>query len=77
MSDVYFDDDDGVWYRVPDDEEMRELAGQQYGREGECEIDDDAVISRGEDNGAYVQAWVWVEYPETQDPNDSEEDDDE
>jgi len=28
--------------------------------DGELEIDDNAVVSHGEDNGAYVQAWVWV-----------------
>ena len=29
-------------------------------KEGEIEIDDDAKISRGDDPGAYVAAWVWV-----------------
>lgn len=31
-------------------------------REGECEIDDSAIVSIGcgDDNGAYVQAWVWI-----------------
>ncbi len=29
-------------------------------REGELEVDDDAVVSLGDDAGAYVQAWVWV-----------------
>jgi ATP-dependent protease HslVU (ClpYQ) peptidase subunit len=29
-------------------------------KEGELEIDDDAVVSCGDDRGAYVQAWVWV-----------------
>lgn len=28
--------------------------------EGECEIDDHAVVSQS-DEGAYVMAWVWVE----------------
>ena len=42
------------------DEEFRAEAKKQYEVEGECEIDDDAVVSRGDDNGAYVQAWVWV-----------------
>lgn len=27
----------------------------------ELEIDENALISAGEDNGAYVQAWTWVE----------------
>lgn len=30
--------------------------------EGVLEIDDDSVISEGEDNGAYVQAWLWVDF---------------
>ena len=30
-----------------------------YGYEGEIEIDDNAILSRSEE-GAYVQAWVWV-----------------
>lgn len=34
-------------------------------REGELEIDDDAVISLGFDNGAYVQAWIWVDFANT------------
>lgn len=38
----------------------RKEADQQYGREGEIEIDSDACISKGADDGAYVQAWVWV-----------------
>lgn len=35
-------------------------AKEQYVRDGECEIDDDAVVSPGDDPGAYVMAWVWV-----------------
>lgn len=37
-----------------------EQAQSEYGSEGECEIDDGAVCSRGDDNGLYVQAWVWI-----------------
>lgn len=42
------------------DDIYRAKAREKYGREGEIEIDDNAVISRGDDKGAYVQAWVWV-----------------
>jgi hypothetical protein len=28
--------------------------------EGEIEVDNDARVSIGEDDGAYVAAWVWV-----------------
>jgi hypothetical protein len=31
--------------------------------EGDVEVDDNAVVSRGSDHGAYVAAWVWVEDP--------------
>jgi len=34
-------------------------------REGELEIDPDAPISYGGDNGAYVQAWLWVSFADT------------
>ncbi len=42
------------------DAAYRRAARAEYHREGEVEIDDNAVISRGDDAGAYVQAWVWV-----------------
>ncbi len=29
-------------------------------RDGEIEVDDNALVSEGEDPGAYVMAWVWV-----------------
>lgn len=48
------------------DDTFRELAVASYHRDGECEIDDDAVVSRGNEpvTGAYVAAWVWVEMEE-------------
>ena len=42
-------------------------ARDQWHRDGEVEIDDDAKVSRGESSGAYVQAWVWV-YDDQLDP---------
>ena len=57
----------------PNAARVRELARTQYEREGEIEIDDDAGVSfahdheRGEPchnadpDGAYVQAWLWVD----------------
>lgn len=41
------------------------MAQDKYAREGELEIDDDALVSEGGDNGAYVQAWRWVEFDGT------------
>lgn len=37
-----------------------EMAIDQYGCDGEIEIDEGAVCSRGDDPGCYVMAWVWV-----------------
>lgn len=42
------------------DRQYRELATEQYHRDGSVEIDFEAVVSNGEDDGAYVAAWVWV-----------------
>ena len=42
---------------------MIAAAKKQYHKEGEIEIDAKAKVSRApgnSDNGAYVQAWVWV-----------------
>jgi hypothetical protein len=38
----------------------RDAAKRLHHREGECEIDDNATVSFGDDAGAYVQAWVWI-----------------
>ncbi len=38
-------------------------ADLNFVRDGECEIDDHAVVSAS-DEGAYVMAWVWVYAPE-------------
>lgn len=43
------------------DQEFIEAARAQHASDGDVEIDDNAVVSRGTDNGAYVQAWVWVD----------------
>jgi hypothetical protein len=37
---------------------------QEQAREGEVEVDAEAVVSEGDDPGAYVQAWMWVPYNE-------------
>jgi hypothetical protein len=44
----------------PRAEALRKTADQKYGRAGEIEIDDGAVVSFSDD-GAYVAAWVWVD----------------
>ena len=46
----------------PNDEVLRQVANELYGRDGELEFDDDAKISRGDEDGAYVQCWRWIYY---------------
>lgn len=43
-----------------DDNDAVEAARQLHQKDGEIEVDDDAKTSRGDENGCYVQAWVWV-----------------
>lgn len=40
--------------------EYIQAARRLYNHEGSVEIDDDAIVSLSED-GAYIQAWVYVE----------------
>jgi hypothetical protein len=40
--------------------QYRVAAAKKWEKEGEIEIDSDAEVSRSADNGAYVQAWVWI-----------------
>jgi hypothetical protein len=49
------------------DLETSELDGLYFGAaksiyesEGDLEFDDDAVVSKGEDEGAYVMCWKWI-----------------
>ena len=39
---------------------------RQFESEGDLELDDDAKISEGDDNGAYVQMWKWVSFSDTE-----------
>lgn len=39
-------------------------AREEWTREGQIEVDEGAFVSRGDDPGAYVMAWVWVDDPE-------------
>jgi hypothetical protein len=50
-----------TFHRAPiTDEQYIAEALRRWAYEGEIEIDDDAQVSVSEDEGAYVQAWVWV-----------------
>jgi hypothetical protein len=42
------------------DDWYRDRAKELYCADGEIEVDSNALISRGDDRGAYVQAWGWV-----------------
>ena len=46
---------------------FRSRARKLYHQDGQIEIDSDARVSMGDDNGAYVQAWVWVPLNEEED----------
>lgn len=45
----------------PNDEKYRDAASEKHGRDGECEIDGNGLVSVSSDGGAYVMAWVWVD----------------
>jgi hypothetical protein len=47
-------------------EKIREMAREEHGRDGELEFDDGCVVSEGDDNGAYVMAWRWVDFGGTE-----------
>lgn len=66
--------------RVSDEEDEAtqvyiSTARARYHREGEVEIDDNAVVSESDDGGAYVAAWVWVSDADAGFANEEEEDD--
>jgi len=43
-----------------------EIAGRSDKlREGDLELDSGAKVSEGDDNGAYVQVWMWVAFDGT------------
>jgi hypothetical protein len=57
---------------VEGDRQRREaiimFAWEKHHRDGEVEIDltdDEKDVSEGNDNGAYVRAWVWVDFSDT------------
>jgi hypothetical protein len=63
---------------APSQEELRRLSIVQMARkahavDGVCEISDDAEVSDGDDNGAYVQAWVWVDFQGTEHDKEKKE----
>jgi hypothetical protein len=51
-----------------------DLARAQREIEGAVEIDDNALLSEGNDNGCYVAAWVWVDFARTKFDKQKEQD---
>jgi len=48
------------WDDTPGDEWYRAQAAEEPS-DAELEFDDECLVSRGDDDGAYVMAWVWVD----------------
>ena len=46
-------------------------AARRHHRDGELEIDPGAVVSKGDDPGAYVMAWLWIDDSELVSPQNS------
>lgn len=46
-------------------DQIRAMAKDQFEEEGDLELDEGAVVSEGDDNGAYVQMWKWVDFSGT------------
>ena len=53
--------------------EIIELAREQREIEGAVEIDDNALLSEGNENGCYVAAWVWCDFAGTPFDKEKEE----
>ena len=54
--------------------EAIQMARDQHHVDGEVELDDEVLLSPGEDPGIYISAWVWVYFP---DNNEGDDDDNE
>lgn len=53
--------------------EIVELARNEHQEDGEVEINGNAQLSEGTDNGCYVTAWVWVGFRGAKFDQDKEE----
>jgi hypothetical protein len=47
-----------------DDSDPYVAAALDHVRDGELEVDVPTIVSRGEDDGAYVMSWIWIENEE-------------
>jgi hypothetical protein len=44
--------------------EAIQAARDEHHRDGEVELDDEVLLSVGDDPGIYVSAWVWIDFDE-------------
>lgn len=66
---------DALAARLSDEQRaLIERARTQHNRDGELEIEDNALISESDDNGVYVLAWVWSAGPEEVDEDEDDRD---
>lgn len=54
----------------PEVQFFRDLAANTRHVDGDIEFDDEPVVSLGAEEGAYVQAWVWIPGNFEKDPQD-------
>jgi len=53
-----FDGDrDDAWRRA-----IRQLAVETRSDDGDIEFDDDCAVSESSENGAYLEAWLWIAF---------------
>jgi len=80
LREVYDEDGNIVDYPRPEEleriEKIKNLAPMRH-REGEFDFDPVPVVSEGDDNGAYIQCWIWVDFCGTElDKEDGDEETD-
>jgi len=51
---------------LPTDDELIFAAKNLWESEGTLEIDDNPIVSRGFEEGAYIQAWIWVSFDDVE-----------
>lgn len=62
----------------PKENHYRAFAHGVLHRDGELEFDDNCAVSMGDDNGAYVQGWKWVDASDLDDvPFEGDEEEEE
>jgi hypothetical protein len=52
----------GILAKADADRDVVMLARQHQPREDDPQFDDSALVAASDDNGAYVQAWIWVPF---------------